>query len=294
MAKQLHNITIRRRGEALRAALVASEIDDDEGFDRAFNKFEARQKAAGSAKQALRDAQELVIHAKQVVKTQGSAAATGYLGIADWAQDAYDSYDNLMTAITGVSFVGAGLTYGAIFSATRGSIGLMAWAFSLFIVGLAIVIPVQALLRWCSRLDNYPFSTPRVWELFLAVGVYGASASAFAAISLLVVTVLSLHFNVTSEPYNNSNAANWDAHLEFDVSPGPSAKFAFAFIGLGILGVVLVFAFFAGANGMNVFLWRRSMMRKHKMLDRIEDLEKQITGVPLGGDAEKAEIATVD
>ena len=36
-------------------------------------------------------------------------------GIADWAQDANDSYENLMTAITGVAFVGAGLTYGAIF-----------------------------------------------------------------------------------------------------------------------------------------------------------------------------------
>lgn len=109
----------------------------------------------------------------------------------------------------------------------------MAWAFSLFIVGLAILITVQSLLMWCSRLENYPFSTPTLWEFFLGVGVYGACAAVVTAIALLVVTVLSLHFNVTSDPYVNGNAANWDAHLVFNVSPRYAAIVAFSVSWLG-------------------------------------------------------------
>ncbi|KAF8315949.1 hypothetical protein DL93DRAFT_2078728 [Clavulina sp. PMI_390] len=104
----------------------------------------------------------------------------------------------------------------------------MAWAFSLFIVGLAMVITIQSLLLWCSRLDNYPFSTPAVWELALGLGVYGACAAVVTAIAILVVTVFSLQFNVSSDPYVNPNAANWDAHLIFDVDPKWAATAAFS------------------------------------------------------------------
>ncbi|KAF8317864.1 hypothetical protein DL93DRAFT_468629 [Clavulina sp. PMI_390] len=217
----------------------------------------------------LQDAEELVKRAKELVRTRGRALATGYLGIADWAQDSYDSYEHLMTAITGVSFVGAGVTYGSIFSAMRGNIGLMAWAFSLFIVALALIIPAQIFLRWCSRLDNYPFSNPRMWDMVVAICIYGASAATFTAISLLVATVQDLHFNVSAIPYNNPNAANWDAPLDFNVDPSTGASFAFSIIGLGIIWVLLIFALFAAANRVNVLLWRR---------DTMEDLEKQIRG----------------
>lgn len=151
-------------------------------------------------------------------------------------------------------------------SAVRGNIGLMAWAFSLFICGLAILITVQSLLMWCSRLDNYPFSTPRLWEFFLGIGVYGACAAVIGAITLLVVTVLNLRFDTESVALASSLATNgqttqvctsaqvgtqldlgWngtnhlcslaalggnyfpgDAHLTFDVNSRSSAVFAFA------------------------------------------------------------------
>lgn len=105
----------------------------------------------------------------------------------------------------------------------------MAWAFSLFVVGLSVTITVQSLLMWCSRLENYPFSTPTLWEFLLGVSVYGACAAVVAAITLLVVTVLNLHFNVdVTEGYQNSNAANWDARLIFNVSPRYAAIVAFS------------------------------------------------------------------
>lgn len=106
----------------------------------------------------------------------------------------------------------------------------MCWSFSLFIVGLAILITVQSLLVWCSRLENYPFSTPKLWEFFLGVGVYGACAAVITAIILLVVTVLGLRFNVGDggSTYVNPNASPWDAHLLFNISPRYPAIVAFA------------------------------------------------------------------
>lgn len=82
--------------------------------------------------------------------------------------------------------------------AVRGDIGLMTWAFGLFICALAVLVTVQSLLIWCSRLENYPFSTPLLWEFFLGVSVYGACAAVVGAIALLVVTVLELKFDKAS------------------------------------------------------------------------------------------------
>lgn len=105
----------------------------------------------------------------------------------------------------------------------------MAWSFSLFIVGLAILITVQSLLMWCSRLDNYPFSTPKLWEFFLGVGVYGACAAVVTAITLLVVTVLNLQFHIgEGGAYINPNTSPWDSHLVFGVNPRYAAIVAFA------------------------------------------------------------------
>lgn len=188
----------------------------------------------------------------------------------------------------------------------------MAWSFSLFIVGLSILITVQSLLMWCSRLDNYPFSTPKLWEFFLGVGVYGACGAVVGAIALLVVTVLSLHFNVGDggSTYSNPNASPWDAHLAFSVRPKWAAIVAFAvskfssfnhtdlttqravlnfilyvdlvsylsphntiqFIGAGIIVALLVFILFSMANSVKLLLWRRSIERSNKYRVKLDDL----------------------
>jgi len=237
-------------------------------------KYEARSQTAQKLKSDVEAAQKEWEWVREVAKTETCAQATSYRGIADWASDAYESYSNLINAISGVSFVGAGLTYSSIFGANRGSIGLMCWAFSLFIVGLAILITVQSLLVWCSRLGNYPFSTPKLWEFFLGVGVYGACAAVIAAIVLLVVTVLDLEFNVGDggSTYSNPNASPWDAHLIFNVSPKYSAIVAFAFIGAGVIVAILVFVLFSTANTVKLLLWRRSIERSRQPRVTLDDL----------------------
>lgn len=88
---------------------------------------------------------------------------------------------------------------------------------------------MQCLLVWCSHLKAYPIWDPNFWELVLACFASLACTAAIIAIALLVQTVYSLQFNVDPNvPYDNPNAANWDAKLVFDVPPKDSAVLAFS------------------------------------------------------------------
>lgn len=105
----------------------------------------------------------------------------------------------------------------------------MCWSFSLFIAGLSIFITMQSILVWCSHLKRHPIWDPNFWESVLVVFSSVACIAVAGAIALLVVTVYSLTFNVdTVAGYQNPNAANWDAHLAFNVDPSSSAIVAFA------------------------------------------------------------------
>ncbi|KAF8315950.1 hypothetical protein DL93DRAFT_2078730, partial [Clavulina sp. PMI_390] len=89
--------------------------ENEHRYEEALKKYQARSKTATKLELALHAAQKEVLHVREVAKTETCAQATGYLGVAHWAQDAHDSYSNLLNAVSGVCFVGAGLTYSAIF-----------------------------------------------------------------------------------------------------------------------------------------------------------------------------------
>jgi hypothetical protein len=140
-----------------------------------------------------------------------------------------------MTVLCGL---GAGLAYTSIFScvcynlrycslvklsfvssAQRGNVGYMCWAFSLFIIGLVLTTTIQALLTWCSQLQEYLVFTPSVWELVVGVGVYGAVGVVIAAICILMLSVQQLNYVA---------ATHTDASLVFTTDPRPPAYFAFS------------------------------------------------------------------
>jgi len=226
----------------------------------AFNTFESKAAACRKVKAYLDDVKIEIEEIREVARTQGCMEKTGYKGIADWANDAWSAYDNLINAITTVCGLGAGLTYTSIFSASRGDIGWMSWAFSLFVVGLVVATTVQALLVWCTRLKNYPFSTPVVWEFMLGVGVYGAVGSVIAAICFLMVSVVQLD--------------GPDSPVAFSGSPAPPSIIAFSTLGIGLGAALVVFSLFAMANGFKLLLWRRSVDRinsKKKLLKDFAD-----------------------
>jgi len=162
-----------------------------------------------------------------------------------------------MTSICGI---GAGLAYTSIFSASRGNVGYMCWAFGLFIIGLVLNTAVQALLTWCSRLKEYPFSTPILWEFLIGMGVYGAVGAVIAAVFVLMLSVQQLDYVA---------ATHKDAPVVFTTGPRPPAYFAFSILGVGLIVAAFVFVFFCVVNGVEMLLWRRSF-------DRLKALKRDL------------------
>jgi hypothetical protein len=94
----------------------------------------------------------------------------------------------------------------------------MCWSFSLFVIGLVLSTTTQALLTWCTKLQEYPFSTPSLWELILGLGVYSALGFVLAAMCILMLSVQQL--NYVSDSHT-------DAPLVFSTDPQPPAWLAF-------------------------------------------------------------------
>ncbi|KAF9223252.1 hypothetical protein BS17DRAFT_767163 [Gyrodon lividus] len=144
---------------------------------------------------------------------------SGFYGVTDYSQWALLKYGPLCDA-GAVSVLGAGITYTTLFSAPRGSIGLMCWSFSLFNVGFVITTLIQSLLRSISDL---PLPTkakvvkiywlPIFYEALLHMVLLLAFACVTAAVMLLSVTVLRLSWSpsgvLPSDVIINSDIPVW-------------------------------------------------------------------------------------
>lgn len=59
------------------------------------------------------------------------------------------------------------------FSATRGNVGLMCYAFALFNCGFVIPLVTLGLLKWASHSPvETLFASPHIWSMLLNVFVY--------------------------------------------------------------------------------------------------------------------------
>ncbi|KAF5357703.1 hypothetical protein D9758_007536 [Tetrapyrgos nigripes] len=143
-------------------------------------------------------------------RTSACHENTGFYGLADWAKHALTIYEHFCDGIAGASVFGAGITYTTIFSGTRGNIGLMCWAFTLFNVAFVIAIVVRSILIWCSRLPlpNKTFATALFWEVMIQFALILAFGSTTAALLLLNLTILlfsgtdvqEVQMNLSSRP----------------------------------------------------------------------------------------------
>jgi len=125
--------------------------------------------------------------------TYACQQATGYSGLSEWSKIASEAYSGLFTSMTAIGFVGAGLTYSTIFSASRGDIGLMSWSFALFIVVMIVPAFTQTALGYAAKLPaQYPLLLPAFWDGVLIVLALTPLAALWAALSFLVVTVYFL------------------------------------------------------------------------------------------------------
>ncbi|KIJ68135.1 hypothetical protein HYDPIDRAFT_37698 [Hydnomerulius pinastri MD-312] len=145
---------------------------------------------------------------------------SGFYGVTDYSQWALLKYGPLCDALGAASVFGAGITYTTIFSAPRGTIGLMCWSFSLFNVGFVITTLIQSLLRCTS---NLPLPTkakvikiywlPAFYEVLLHLVLLLAFACVTGAVMLLSVTVLHLPWSpsgdMPSDIVANSDIPFW-------------------------------------------------------------------------------------
>lgn len=163
--------------------------------------------------------------------TQATADRTGFHGLSDWAERVTSDHQDLMTALCSISLVGAGLTYTTVFSASRGNLGLMCYAWALFNCGFIIPMASLSLLSWASRRSRATlFASPKIWSLLLNFFIYISVIAVAAALVLLNVSIIDLH-------------VNWSGGgvLQFDVNPIPAG--AFALVCAVVTGIMTVLAF---------------------------------------------------
>ncbi|KAF9236809.1 hypothetical protein BU15DRAFT_76646 [Melanogaster broomeanus] len=136
---------------------------------------------------------------KQSSEDRRFADGSGFYGVNDYSQWARLKYDPLCDALGIASIFGAGITYTTIFSAPRGSIGLMCWSFSLFNVGFVVATLVQSLLRTTPGLPPPTKSKvvkfcwiPSFYEFLLQSVLLLAFGCVAVAVMLLSVTLLDL------------------------------------------------------------------------------------------------------
>ncbi|KAH7907042.1 hypothetical protein BJ138DRAFT_544057 [Hygrophoropsis aurantiaca] len=167
-----------------------------------------------------------------LAKTQATADLTGYRGLVDWAKIICENHQHLIVTLAQVAFVGAGLTYTSIFSATRGNLGIMCYAFALFDCGFIFPTVALALLKWAScRSKDALFACPQIWSMILSVFIYGSVVAVGVAICLLNVSIMDLYFPV------GNDGQRMDSGLQLDIPPKPAGMFALVYT--GVTGAVI-------------------------------------------------------
>ncbi|KAF8336936.1 uncharacterized protein EI90DRAFT_3119247 [Cantharellus anzutake] len=280
LVKLLHKI----EGEASRSLKEAADTPSGPESEKAIADF--RRKAADSLTFRqyaspysffLTSLDKSIEEIRSLAHSQPCYERTGYKSVGDWCQvnrtsaqelpfcepdvfqDVLNAYDTVITAVSAVTALGAGLTYTTIFSAQKGNVTYMMWAFSLFTIGLVTITCSQAILKWGATRTQHPFLTVGLWEFFVAVGVFSAVGTLIAAFCLLLISVYKFNVNDGIESSGSSKTP---------------AAVAFAAIGISLGVILIIFALFAVAHNIKALVWQRSIDRasaKKKLLQDYPD-----------------------
>ncbi|KAF8307281.1 hypothetical protein DL93DRAFT_2171766 [Clavulina sp. PMI_390] len=247
--KRIYKITLNHRRECL--ALLEQKLVEDPSFSTTaeyaslLQDYEKQHQSINLIENALeagnRDYQKVV----NLTVSELNSRVNHHQSIAVWAQEA----------------------------AVRGNVGLMCYSFSLFIVALCLIITVQFFLVWCSRLGTAPIWNPNGCEVMLVLFSSLACLAVTGAIVLLVVTVYLLSFNVVpGSECQNGNAANWDAHLEFNVAPKQGAILGLSFLVATGASILILICLYIMAFGLRRFFWQRSEDAQVSVQLKLDDM----------------------
>jgi len=229
--------------------LLTKEANSDASYDKIrLQSYVENIQASEKLKTHLAKLEEDLDHVEFIATSQLSADANGYRGLADWAQQALEAHEPFTVTIAQVSFFGAALIFGTIFSSgNRGNVNLMCYAFSLFNIGFIVSVFTKSLLNWAARCPRETwFTTPQHWNVLICFFNYSAAVVVAAAICLLNVTILQLQF---SEATGGATAR-------------PAAIISLVFMGIAILIVLITFAMYLAVNGLGTLFDAPSSRRK--------------------------------
>lgn len=143
------------------------------------------------------------------------------------------------------------------FSASRGNLGYMSWAFSLFCGGLILGTGLQALIGWYARVPaeiKIPRGSADFWEFVINMSVHSGVLTTIGAIILLMLSAKQLASETDDIPI-----------VRGPLSQAPTI-ITLSIAGIGIAITVIVTIQFVRRNKAAGWrqLWRRTESQKEK------------------------------
>ncbi|KAF8336047.1 hypothetical protein F5887DRAFT_603415 [Amanita rubescens] len=168
-------------------------------------------------------------------KLQHITPDAGHPNVAAWSKEIQVRSKDMCALLTSVCGVGAAITYTTIFSAVRGSVGLMSWAFTFFLMGFTLPTGSQMALSWAAAImppnTKFPSSLLTFWAFNAAATiVWGVLCTVFAVFFLLA----SL-YEIQYSPVASGESS---ALLIFTNSPKYAFWLAVSCISIGCLHII--------------------------------------------------------
>ena len=129
------------------------------------------------------------------------------------------------------------------FSATRGSIGLMSWAFVLFLMGLTLPMGSQILLSWAAAMPpttRFPAIMLKSWRFIVTASILSSILWMVGAIFLLLISIYQVRYTPV--------ASGDSVGLIFTSAPRNAFWLSIACISLGCLHLIKVHLLFIWGN----------------------------------------------
>ena len=120
-------------------------------------------------------------------------------------------------------------------SATRGSVGLMSWAFTFFLMGFTLPTGTQIALSWAATImppdTKFPLILLKLWEFNAAITIVWGVVCTVSAMFLLLVSLYGIQYSPVTSGVSSTLRL-------FTNSPRNAFLLAVALISFGCLHIV--------------------------------------------------------
>lgn len=179
----------RRKARNLKAPTPAGGKPASELHSEYLTIVENQRRAVKEVRNLLKERLVLVLRADLAFQPDRRGDYFPFSTVEEKAKEFLQIYRNRLNVVTTVAFFGAGITFSAIFSATRGSIGLMSFSWASFTVSFSVCVYLQYASPEALPLSivAYPERPPKMSFITLFAGF-----ASFVGIVLMGIAVAML------------------------------------------------------------------------------------------------------